>query len=114
MNDKVTWDMAFPSDYFGHQHMPEDGSDIIVEIKNVNMEMVKNQHGGDTRCIAHITADPEKWIVNKTNAKTINKVHGTTHPWEWVGKKIQLYVKPDCQSPQGSVPGIRVRDFEPK
>lgn len=114
MEDRVTWDMAFPSDYFGHQHMPEDGSDLVVEIKGTKMETVRNAHGSETKPITYISTKPDKWIVNKTNAKTINKIYGTTHPYQWEGKKIQLYVKPDCPTPQGPQPGIRVRDFEPK
>lgn len=114
MSDKVTWDMAFPSDYFGSQHMPEDGSDIVAEIKDVKMERIQTQHGTDTKLVAYLTTKPEKWIVAKTNGKTINKVFGTTHPYQWVGNKIQLYVDHAVMSPQGIVPAIRVRDFEPK
>ena len=114
MAEKIKWDTAFPSDYFGHQHMPEDGSDMVVEITDVKMERIQTQHGASDKLIAYISAKPSKWIVAKTNGKTINKVHGTTHPYEWVGKKIQIYVDHAIPSPQGVVSGIRVRDFEPK
>lgn len=114
MADKVMWDTAFPSDYFGHQHMPEDGSDMVIEIKETRMEKIQSQHGTQEKLIAYISAKPDKWIVAKTNAKTINKIYGTTHPYEWEGKKIQVYVDHAVSSPQGVVSAIRVRDFEPK
>ena len=112
--EKVLWDDAFPSNYFGHQHMPEDGSDVVTEIKEVRMEMIQGSYGADKKLVATLSTHPEKWIVAKVNGKTINKVYGTKHPYQWVGKKIQLYVDPYVKSPQGVGPAIRVREFAPQ
>lgn len=111
MAEHKHWKTAFPSDYFGHQHMPE-GSDAVVEILDVRQEGVKSARGTETKLVARITADPEKWIINKTNAKTIEKVLGTGYTDEWVGEKIQLYVT-KTSSPEGLVDCVRVRDFPP-
>ena len=113
MAEHKHWKTAFPSDYFGHQHMPPDGSDMVVEIKDVKMEAVTGAHGTSTKLVAHTTADPEKWILNKTNAKTIEKVTGSGFPDEWVGKKLQLYVT-KTSSPEGLVDCVRVREFPPQ
>lgn len=107
------WKKAFPTDYFGHQHLPEDGSDTIVAIKDVKVERVNNSRGGgDDQLIVYITAEPEKWIVNKTNAKMIEKVAGSGDVFDWIGKKIQLY-KTKTSSPEGLVDCVRVREFPP-
>lgn len=103
----------FPTDYFGSQHMPEDGSNMIVAIKDCGAEEVRNVYGKENKFVLHITAEPEKWIVNKTNAKMIAKVLGTRKVDEWVGQKIQLYVT-KVPSPEGLVDAIRVREFAPK
>ena len=113
MAEHKHWKTAFPSDYFGHQHLPEDGSDAIVEIKDVKRETVRSRHGTETCLVAYITANPEKWILCKTNAHTIEKVTGAAFDDEWVGKKIQLY-KTKTTSPDGLVDCVRVRDFPPK
>ena len=113
MAEHIHWKKEFPSDYFGHQHMPSDKSDMVVAIKEVGSESVRSSHGTETKLVAHITADPEKWILNKTNAKTIAKVLETDYLDEWVGKKIQLYVT-KTSSPEGLVDAVRVREFPPQ
>ena len=111
MAEHTHWKAAFPSDYFGHQHLP-DGNDLVVGIKSVGQETVQSARGREQKLVAHITADPEKWIRNKTNAKTIEKVLGTGYIDEWVGKKLQLY-RDKTSSPEGLVDCVRVREFPP-
>ena len=112
MAEHTHWKTAFPSDYFGHQHLP-DGNDLVVGIKSVGQETVQSARGREQKLVAHITADPEKWIINKTNAKTIEKVLGTGYIDEWAGKKLRLY-RDKTSSPEGLVDCVRVRDFAPE
>ena len=107
------WKKAFPTDYFGHQHMPPNGDDIVVAIKDAKVERVQNGRGGEQRLVLYITADPEKWILNKVNGKSIEKLLGTGLLDEWVGKEIQLY-KTKTSSPEGLVDCVRVREFPPR
>lgn len=113
MTENKHFGAFFPSDYFGAQHMPVDGSDMIVVIKEVGSEDIRSAYGKENKFVLHITAEPEKWIVNKTNAKMIAKVLGTPYVNEWIGQKIQLY-KTKVSSPDGLVDAIRVREFPPK
>lgn len=113
MAEHEHWKRSFPSEYFGHQHMPANGDDLVVAIKDAKMERVQGQRGSEEKLIVYITADPEKWILNKTNGKLIEKALGTGLLDEWVGKKIQLYVT-KTSSPEGMVDCVRVRDFAPK
>ena len=113
MAEHVHWKKAFPTDYFGSQHMPADGSDIVVTIKEVKHEKVQNGHDSDTKTIIYITAEPEKWIANKTNCERISNVVKSEFEDEWVGKKIQLYV--EMVSAFGKTqPAIRVREWPPQ
>lgn len=108
------WKLAFPSEYFGHQHMPEDGKDMIVTIEKVGLESVKGHGGGmEQKLVAHISADPEKWILNKTNCESIERVLGEGSPDKWAGGKVQLYVD-KTSSPKGLVDCVRVRPFPPQ
>ena len=115
MAEHTHWKTAFPSDYFGHQHMPADGSDLLVEIKDAAVEMVRGPggRGQEEKLVLQITADPSKWILNKTNAKTIEKVTGEKYIDGWIGKKLRLYVT-KTSSPEGLVDCVRVRDFAPQ
>lgn len=113
MAEHKHWKSEFPSDYFGSQHMPADGSDMIVTIKEAVTEAIRSAHGTETKLVLHITADPEKWIINKTNGKMIAKVLDTDFLDEWVGKKVQLYVT-KVASPDGLVDAVRVREFPPQ
>lgn len=113
MAEHKHWKAEFPSDYFGSQHMPADGSDMIVTIKEAGTEAIRSAHGTETKLVLRITADPDKWIINKTNGKMIAKVLETDFLDEWVGKKVQLYVT-KVASPEGLVDAVRVREFAPQ
>ena len=93
--------------------MPADGSDMIVTIKEAGTEAIRSAHGTETKLVLSITADPDKWIINKTNGKMIAKVLETDFLDEWVGKKVQLYVT-KVASPDGLVDAVRVREFAPQ
>ena len=113
MAEHKHWKSEFPSDYFGSQHMPADGSDMIVTIKEAGTEAIRSSHGTEQKLVLTITADPDKWIINKTNGKMIAKVLETDFLDEWVGKKVQLYVT-KVASPEGLVDAVRVREFAPQ
>lgn len=115
MAEHKHWKAEFPSDYFGNQHMPPDGSDMVVQIKDVRSEVIQGQRGREEKLIVYFDGDvtPDKWILNKTNGSMIEKVTGTAYMDEWVGKKLQLYVD-IVSTPQGMKPAVRVREFAPQ
>lgn len=115
MAEHKHWKAEFPSDYFGSQHMPADGSDLIVQIKDAGPETIQGQRGREEKLVVIFDGGitPNKWILNKTNGSAIEKVLGTPYMDEWIGKKIQLY-KSMVSSPHGMVQAVRVREFAPQ
>lgn len=115
MAEHKHWKAEFPSDYFGSQHMPADGSDLVVQIKDVRSETVQGARGREDKLIVYFDGDvtPNKWIMNKTNGSMAEQVLGSAYMDEWVGKKLQLYVA-IVSTPQGMKPAVRVREFAPK
>jgi hypothetical protein len=115
MAEHEHWKLNFPSDYLGSEHLPE-GKDLILKIKDVGREKVSGPNGEKKdRLIVYFDVKdiPDKFICNKTNAKTIAKVTGSVYLDDWVGKKIQLYS--EMVFAFGTMqPALRVREFAPR
>lgn len=115
MAEHKHWKAEFPSDYFGSQHMPADGSDMIVKIKDVRPETIQGARGKEEKLVVYFdgAVKPDKWILNKTNGNMVEQVLGTAYMDEWIGKSIQLYVAV-VSTPQGMKPAVRVREYAPQ
>ena len=51
-----------------------------------------------------------KWLgLNATNRKMVEKISGGTNSDSWLGKQVEVYVKPDVEFEGNSMPGIRLR-----
>lgn len=112
MAEHKHWKADFPADYLGAQHLT-DGKDMIVQIRDVTKEWVQNQSGKEQKVVVHFEGDVLPLILNKTNAKRIEKVVGSPYLDDWVGKKIQLYG--EMVSAFGDTGlAIRVREFAPR
>ena len=112
MAQHTHWKADFPSDYLGAQHLQE-GKDMIVQIKDACKEMVMGQNGQkEEKLILKFEGDVLPMILNKTNAKRIEKVCGSPYLDEWVGKKIQLYGEMVTAFGDTAL-ALRVREFPP-
>jgi len=107
------WKKNYNYNYLGAFSLAS-GEDMIVTIKEMKTEMVKNHKGEEEQCFTCYFVEVEKpMILNKTNCKAIEKLYATPFIEEWVGKKIQLYsanikafgTETDC---------LRIRDFKPE
>lgn len=116
MAEHKHWKADFPAEYLGSQHLV-DGKDMIVKIKDAGMETVQNQQGKEEKLVIVLDGDmgdkPNKMIINKTNAKRIEKVVGSPYLDDWCGKKIQLYGEMTPAFGDVSL-ALRVREFAPK
>lgn len=111
MAEHKHWKADFPADYLGSQHLT-DGKDMIVKISDVKSEWVQNQNGKEKKLVLYFEGDVLPMILNKTNAKRIEKVVGSPYMDEWVGHKIQLYG--EMVSAFGDTGlALRVREFRP-
>lgn len=115
METKTHWKKFFNPDYLGAYSL-EDGKDLVLTIKSVGQEKVKGVGGKEQEClVAHFVEPKTKpMILNRTNCKTIQKIHRTPHIEEWVGKRIQVYIKDNIDAFGTTTDGLRVREFEPK
>ena len=67
--------------------------DVTVTIIKVAIEEVQGKAGKESVMALHFKGTPKMMAVNKTNAKTISKVIGSSKTEYWVGKQIILHAK---------------------
>jgi len=89
---KTHWKKQFNYDYLGSYSLP-DGNDLILTIAKTGKEMITGQNGQKEECfVVHFKEDAKPMIMNRTNAKTIEKIY-TPYIEDWIGKSIQVYTE---------------------
>lgn len=110
--EKTHWKKQFNFNYMGAYSLPE-GKDQVVTIKLMKKEKVKNQQGKEEECfVCYFTDSDKPMILNKTNCKAIEKLHGTAFIEDWAGKKIQLY-SAKVKAFGEVTDALRIRDTKP-
>lgn len=95
-------------------HNLEVGEEFLVTIeKFVGEEKIKTADGEKVKPVLYFREDVPKLILNVTNAKVVEMLYGS-HPEDWYGKQIQLYVAKGIKSFGKTSDAIRIRDFRPK
>ena len=103
--------LMFPSRYLDAATL--QGRDATVEIESVNMETLEGEKGEkDVKPCVRLKGKKKLWVLNKTNAKIIAKLHGTEVDG-WVGKRITLYPT-TCEAFGETVECVRVRKTLPR
>lgn len=103
------WKRAFNPDWFGSWCLP-DGKDVILTIAAVDQELVTGEKGSQEMClVVHWKENAKPLICNKTNAKMLEKLAGSSFMDEWVGMAVQLYFDPTVKFGKERVGGIRIR-----
>lgn len=106
------WKQLANYDYLGAYSL-ENGKDKTVTIKKIVKELVTGNAGRKENCIVAYFSDEEKpMILNKTNCKTIQKIYGTPHIEEWIGKKITLFASTTSLAGE-TVECLRIRPYPP-
>ncbi len=104
----TTVDDAFPSNYLKAADL--QGRNVKLKIVSVIFEEIGQNR--DKKPIIRFANVKKGLVLNKTNAKAIESVHGKVFEG-WTGKEIELY--PDMVPFQGqNVPAIRVRIEAPE
>jgi len=111
-NDKTHWKQFHDYNYLGAYMMPPNGADVILTIKEVKAEQVAGDGGKKDRCMVVYfkEKDTKPMILNVTNSKTIQKLHGSPFVEDWAGKQIQLYVA-QVNAFGDVTDALRIRDF---
>lgn len=114
MSETLThWKKLHNPNYLGSFSF-DPGQDKIVTVKSVGEETVTGEDGKKESCMVMRFAEPElPFIVNSTNAKTIQKLFKTPYIQQWQGRKIQLYVT-QVKAFGEVVDAVRVRPYPPR
>lgn len=85
------WRKYFDERFIGSWDLEGKG-DVTVTIERVEMEAMHRPDSEDAenRPVLFFNGAKKGMVLNKTNAKTIAKLHGPDTD-DWVGKKITLY-----------------------
>lgn len=113
METLTHWKKLTHPDYFGAYAL-EPGKDMILTIKSCAIEIVSGSDGKKQECMVIHFAEPgiKPMICNKTNAKTITKIHKTPYIEQWAGKQIQLYAA-SVNAFGSTTDALRIRDMVP-
>lgn len=113
MENKTHWKKLHNPNYFGCYCFKGD-EDIILTVKNVAKETVKDDKGRDSECmVINFVENIKPFICNKTNAKMIEKLYGTPFIEDWGGHKLQFYADRNVRFGRDKVEGVRIRPFKP-
>lgn len=107
---------TYNTKYLSGDDLPDDGKDIIVKIKDVEMEKVENPKNGQSsdEIVIHFEGDVKPMVLSaRCNKENIKAATGTGRTKEWVGKKLQLYREFGTWFGKSGF-AIRVREFAPK
>ena len=110
MTDYRNIDEMHPSRFLAAGEIGEPGDTVVATIADIKKERVRDFQTGqevEKPVIHFLESDLKPWIVNKTCTRAVAEKLGR-NPEKWVGQKVELYVA-EVSSPNGVVPGIRVR-----
>jgi hypothetical protein len=107
------WKKQFNYDYLGSYSL--DGKrEVVVSIKGVGTAKVQGQNGRKEDCFVVYYNEMDKpMILNRTNAKAIEKVAGSGMVEDWVGVRVTLYVEKGVKAFGETVDALRIRDKKP-
>ena len=109
---KTHWKNNFDYQYLGGYSI--EGDDLELTIVEVKQEEVKGQSGRDETCMVIYFEEVDKGMIcNKTNAKTIQKVHGSPYIEDWIGKRILLGTEKVSAFGE-TTDALRIRQVKPK
>ncbi len=110
--EKTHWKNNFDYTYLGGYSI--EGEDKTLTIKIVKTEKVQGTSGREEECmVIYFEEESKGMICNKTNAKTITKIHGTPYVEEWAGKKVVLGTEKVFAFGENT-DALRIRAFKPK
>jgi hypothetical protein len=109
---KTHWKKLINPDYLGAYSL-EPGKDMTLTISKIVREVVKGEGGKKEECtVAYFVEKQKPMILNRTNQKTISKIHATPYIEDWAGKKITVYAT-TTKVAGDIVECLRIREIAP-
>jgi len=107
------WKKQFNYDYLGSYSL--DGKkEVVVTIKKLDTDKVVGQQGRKEDCfVVYFNEFDKPMILNRTNAKAIEKVVGSGLVQDWMGTQVTLYVEKGVKAFGEVVDALRIRDRKP-
>ncbi len=107
------WKKQFNYDYLGSYSL--DGKkEAVVTIAKLDTDKVTGQQGRKEDCfVVYFKEFDKPMILNRTNAKAIEKVSGSGLIQDWVGVQVTLYVEQGVKAFGEVVDALRIRDKKP-
>lgn len=113
MENLTHWKKMVNLNYLGTYSL-EPGKDMILTIKVVRREVVTGENNKKEECmIAYFKENVKPMVLNRTNAKAIEKLYNSPYIEQWVGRKIQIY-SAKVKAFGDTVDALRVRPFVPE
>jgi hypothetical protein len=110
---KTHWKRLVNPNYLG-AYTIEDGKDLVLTIKAVQQEEIVGENGRKEAAMVARFHEPSKpFILNKTNAKMIQKLSGSPYVEDWAGQRIALFAT-TTRFGSDTVECLRIRPFVPK
>lgn len=81
--------LLFPSEYLCADDLRERDVTVVIEKVIPRHELRREDNTTEEKPIVLLRGKQKKWVLNKTNAKSIAKLHGK--PMDWEGKAIAIY-----------------------
>ena len=110
---KGHWKKQFNYEYLGSYSL--DGKkEAVVTVSRLAQEKVTGQQGRKEDCFVVYFKEFDKgMILNRTNARAIEKVAGSGLVEDWVGVQVTLYVEKGVKAFGDVVDALRIRDKKP-
>ncbi len=107
------WKKQFNYDYLGSYSL--DGKkEVVVTIDKLAQDKVTGQQGRKEDCFVVYYKEFDKpMILNRTNAKAIEKVAESGLIEDWKGVKVTLFVEKGVKAFGEVVDALRIRDRKP-
>lgn len=81
--------LMFPNEFISFADCR--GKEVQLEIESVSIDPLKGADGKEQKKpVLRFKGKTKKLVLNKTNAKTVAKQHGTDTD-NWIGKTITIY-----------------------
>ena len=114
MTEKLThWKALANPDYIGSYAL-QPNEELTLTIKEGKKEQITGENGRkEEKLVLYFYENVKPMILNRTNAKTITKLHKTPYIQEWAGKKITIYSRKVSAFGE-EVDALRIRDYLPQ
>ena len=116
MSLDIRIEQTYNNKYLGEWDLPEDGKDMLVKIKDVEMEKVMNPktNSETDEVVLHFEGNVKPMIISsRVNKDNIKTACGTGHTKQWIGKKLLLYREAGTWFGKAGF-AVRVRPFSPE